>query len=115
MNDISQVEVSQTSPREDDDLRQLLVGLLAVRSGLLEDQHFTAACAAWAPRRETSLLDLLVGQGRLRSGDVALLLLLGERQLERHGGSVEDALAADDVPQAPRPLVGLYVPDRPPL
>jgi hypothetical protein len=110
MSDISQVEVSPPSWAEDDGPRQLLLALLAVQAGLLDGEQFTAVCASWAPRQQASLTDLLVRQGRLTPSDVALLLLLLERHLERHG-SVEDVLTSLAGTQTQSLLAGITDPD----
>jgi tetratricopeptide (TPR) repeat protein len=111
MSDISQVEVSRPSWAEDDGPRQLLLGLLAVRAGLLDGDQYTAACASWAPRKEPSLTDVLVQQGRLTSSDVALLFLLLERHLERQDGSIEDTLTAVAGTEAGSLFAGVTDPD----
>jgi tetratricopeptide (TPR) repeat protein len=74
-----------------DTARNLLFGVLAWRSGLIDADQFTAGCRHWAQHPERPLADYLVERGRLSTEDRAALDPLLARNLERHGG---DALAA---------------------
>jgi hypothetical protein len=74
-----------------DTARNLLFGVLAWRSGLIDADQFISGCRHWAEHPERPLADRLVERGRLSAEDRAVLEQLLERNVQRHGG---DALAA---------------------
>src|SRR5262249_7297640 len=82
---------SSTSLNRD---RNLLFGVLALQTGLLDSFQFTEACAAWAARRQATLADLLVERKWLTPIDRSLVNDLLDRAIERRGGDVRASLAA---------------------
>jgi hypothetical protein len=74
-----------------DTARNLLYGVLAWRTGLVDADQFASGCQSWAEHREQPLADLFAERGWLSAADRAALDVLLERNLRRHGG---DALAA---------------------
>ena len=59
--------------------RNVLFGVLALQSGLIDADRFLDACTAWAARKDVPLAELMVGRGWLRSEDRAWV----ERLLEQ--------------------------------
>ena len=74
--------------------RHLLLGLLALQNGTINQGHFLAAFQAWTLDRSKSLADHLEAQGDLTAARRVLLEGLADVHLEAHGGDVEKSLAA---------------------
>jgi tRNA A-37 threonylcarbamoyl transferase component Bud32 len=72
----------------------LLVGLLALQSQLINRQHLVAAVRQWVDGRSTTLGEILVARRALLAGDLAALKVLVTRLLELHSDDVERTLAA---------------------
>ena len=89
--------------------RNLLFGLIAMQSDLIEMRHFVDACTLWGSRKETSLADILVEQGWLVPEDRQHVDYLLQRRLQKSGGDVKQPLSgmSDDVKLA------LYLSGRP--
>ncbi len=74
--------------------RDLLFGLLALQTGLIDAPKLVAAFHAWGRDKGHSLADHLVYQGGLDPADRPLLEGLAEAHLRRHGGDSARSLAA---------------------
>src|SRR5262249_36304119 len=73
--------------------RNLLFGILALQTGLLTREQFTAAVEAWATRKQTPLADILVERGWLTPADREHVNYLVERQVQLHAGDAHAGLA----------------------
>jgi serine/threonine-protein kinase len=78
-------------PRADCDL---LFGLLALQTGLIDQGQLVAAFQAWTRDRSRALADHLSGRGDLDADDRAAVEALVARHLRKHGGSTDRSLAA---------------------
>jgi PAS domain S-box-containing protein len=105
--------------------RNLLFGVLALQTELIDATQFIEACLLWTTRKEESLADLLLGRGWIELADSAHVEYLVERKLQRHGGNVHASLAAipDDIKHSlaalgdddiQRSLAGGLLPSEPP-
>ena len=74
--------------------RSLLLGLLALQNGLIDQGQLVAAFQAWTLDKSKSLADHLEARGNLTASKRALLDALAEVHLEAHGGDVYKSLAA---------------------
>jgi eukaryotic-like serine/threonine-protein kinase len=74
--------------------RQLLLGLLALQNGIINQGQLVHAFQAWTLDKSKSLADHLEARGDLTGAKRALLEGLVEVHLEAHGGDVEKSLAA---------------------
>ena len=74
--------------------RQLLFGLIALQTGLINQGQLLAAFQAWTLDKSKSLADHLEAGGDLAGARRAALEVLANAHLERHGGDVEKSLAA---------------------
>src|SRR5262249_54924673 len=81
--------------------RNLLFGVLALQADLLDNDRFAEACSAWAVRKGTPLADLLVERGWLTPDARALIHVLLECLLKRHGDA-RASLAAVAGPEVRR-------------
>ena len=79
--------------------RNLLFGLIAMQSDLIEMRQFVDACTLWGSRKETSLADILVEQGWLVPEDRQHVDYLLQRRLKKSGRDVKQSLSgmSDDV------------------
>jgi len=92
--------------------RNLLLGLLALQNGIINQVQLVAAFQAWTLDKTRSLADHLEARGDLIGARRVLLEGLVEVHLEAHGGDVEKSLAAvAAVPALRRSLAGLDDPD----
>src|SRR5262245_15819362 len=73
---------------------QLLFGLLALQTGLINQAALMAAFHAWTQDKARPLADHLVALGHLDAAHRPLLEGLAAAHLARHGGDVERSLAA---------------------
>ena len=98
--------------------RNLLLGVLALQSDLIDCRRFVDACVLWATRKDEPLLDLLIERGWIDKSDKIHLEYFLKRTLERHGGDaraslaampdgVKRSLAAIDDPEIHQSLAGL--------
>ncbi|MBI1916012.1 MAG: PAS domain-containing protein [Planctomycetes bacterium] len=87
-----------TAPTPDTD-RNLLFGVLALQTDLIDAAQFVEACTLWTTRKGLALSDLLVEKGWITTEDKADIQRLVERKLKKHGGDARAGLAAvaDDV------------------
>jgi len=81
-------------PQTTDPSRDLLLGLLALQTGLIDQNQVVAAFHAWTRDKTRSLADHLVAMGHLAPAHRPLLEGLAAAHLERHGGDAEKSLAA---------------------
>src|SRR5262245_29937520 len=81
--------------------RNLLVGVLALQVGLIDNSQFAEACGAWAARRDRPLADLLVERGWLTTASRGLVEQLLSQRLTRTAGDVRASLA-DSLARLPR-------------
>jgi serine/threonine-protein kinase len=74
--------------------RDLLVGLLALQNGLVDQDKLILAFRTWTRDRSRPIAEILAIQGAIDAGDRDLLEALAAKQIKRHGGDVEKSLAA---------------------
>jgi eukaryotic-like serine/threonine-protein kinase len=74
--------------------RHLLLGLLALQNGIINQGQLVLAFQAWTLDKSQSLADHLEARGELTGAKRALLEALAEFHLEAHGGDVAKSLAA---------------------
>ena len=74
--------------------RDLLFGLLALQNGLINQVQLVAAFQAWTLDKAHALAEHLVGRGDLDPDDRSAVEALVARHLKKHGGDVEQSLAA---------------------
>jgi serine/threonine-protein kinase len=79
--------------------RNLLFGLLALQTGLIDQAGLVAAFQAWARDKARPLADHLVALGHLTPGQRPVVEAIADLHLEAHGGSAERSLAA--IPAGP--------------
>ena len=84
--------------------QNLLFGLIAMQSDLIDMRQFVDACTLWGSRKESSLADILVGQGWLLADDKKHVDYLLQRRLQKAGGDVKKSLAG--MPGAVRDVLG---------
>ncbi len=92
--------------------RNLLFGLLAVQLEFVAQNDLIAAMNAWAIAKAKSLGQILVERGALSPADRALLDMVVEKHIERHGGDARESLAALRAPKEPTgPLTAGLAPE----
>jgi hypothetical protein len=74
--------------------KDLLLGLLALQNGLINQSQLVAAFHAWTLDKGRSLADQLVDRGDIDDDDRAAIGGLVARHIKKHGGDVERSLAA---------------------
>jgi serine/threonine protein kinase/Flp pilus assembly protein TadD len=78
-----------------DDSRNILIAVLALRSGLIDAEQFAAVCDEYAANHDLSLADMLVERGWVsRSGRDDLLRRL-EEKLSAHNGDARSGLGTE--------------------
>jgi serine/threonine protein kinase/tetratricopeptide (TPR) repeat protein len=77
-----------------DTARHLLLGLLALQTGLIDQAALVAAFHAWTRDKARPLADHLIDLGHLEPDHRPLLEGLAAAHLARHGGDIERSLAA---------------------
>ena len=80
--------------RRDAANRDLLIGLLALQNGLVDQDVLVLAFRAWTRDKSRPIAEILAAQGAIDAGERALLEGLAAKQLSRHGGDAEKSLAA---------------------
>ncbi len=78
----------------DDANRDLLIGLLALQNGLVEQDALVSAFRAWTRDKARPLAEILAARGAIDPDERALLEGLAGKHLERHGGDAGRSLAA---------------------
>ena len=74
--------------------RNLLFGVLALQTDLIDSSQFADACATWAIRKSVALADILIERGWITTSDKADVEKLMERKLKRHGDDLQATLDA---------------------
>jgi tRNA A-37 threonylcarbamoyl transferase component Bud32 len=87
--------------------RNLLFGVLALQTDLLDAAQFVEACTLWTTRKNLALADLLVEKGWITAVDRADIERLLERKIQKHGGDARASLAAVAAPDVKRSLAAL--------
>ncbi|TWU05173.1 Serine/threonine-protein kinase PknD [Symmachiella macrocystis] len=82
--------------------RNLLFGLIAMQSDLIDMRQFVDACTLWGSRKDSTLAEILVDQKWLLPEDRQHVDYLLQRRMQKVGGDVRKSLAAipDDVKTA---------------
>jgi serine/threonine-protein kinase len=81
-------------PRPLDPSRDLLFGLLALQTGLINQAQLVAAFHAWTQASDRPMAAILAEQGALSTPCVTLVEGLVTEHLRRHGSDLERSLAA---------------------
>ncbi len=71
----------------------LLFGLLALQTGLIDQGALFTAFAAWTRDKSQSLADYLIALGALDRDDRAAVEVMAHRHLKKHGGEIGKSLA----------------------
>jgi serine/threonine-protein kinase len=74
--------------------RNLLFGLLALQTGLIQQAQLVAGLHAWTCDKSRTLADYLVALGHLNAAQRAAVEALAALHVDAHGGDVERSLAA---------------------
>jgi serine/threonine protein kinase/tetratricopeptide (TPR) repeat protein len=82
--------------------RDLLFGLLALQTGLINQAQLMAAFHAWTQARDRSMAEILAEQGVISTPCLTLVEGLVIEHLRRHGGDPERSLAAIGVGRSTR-------------
>jgi serine/threonine-protein kinase len=75
-----------------DTIHGLLFGVLALQMDLIDPTQLVEVCVAWARRKETPLIDLLLERGWITPQDKADLERLAERKLKNSHGDARASL-----------------------
>src|SRR3954470_4410163 len=81
-------------PLTADPSRDLLFGLLALQTGLIQQAQLVAAFHAWTCDKSRPLADHLIALGHINAAQRAAVEALANLHVETHGGDVEKSLAA---------------------
>src|SRR3954468_9865242 len=81
-------------PLTTDPSRDLLVGLLALQTGLIQQAQLVAAFHAGTCDKSRPLADHLIALGHINAAQRAAVEALANLHVETHGGKVEESLAA---------------------
>jgi eukaryotic-like serine/threonine-protein kinase len=73
--------------------RDLLLGLLALQNGLIDQGQLVAAFQAWTLDKASALADHLIALGHLNGAQKAVVEAMAELHVAKHG-DVERSLAA---------------------
>jgi len=77
--------------------KNLLFGVIALQSDLIDTRQFVDACALWSSRKSMSLAEVLIQQGWLNDEDREHVEYLLQRRIAKQGGDVRQSLAAAPV------------------
>jgi PAS domain S-box-containing protein len=80
-------------PTADTD-ENLLFGVIALQSDLISMQQFVDGCTLWSSRKESSLADVLIGQGWLNDEDRRHVEYLLQRRLKKSARNPRETIAA---------------------
>ncbi|MFI5461261.1 MAG: serine/threonine-protein kinase [Isosphaerales bacterium] len=78
----------------------LLFGLIALQTGMIDQSALVAAFHAWTRDKSRSIAEILLGQGAIDADDRTLLEGLVTKHLKRHGDNVEKSLPAVAAPRS---------------
>jgi eukaryotic-like serine/threonine-protein kinase len=81
-------------PQSTDPSRELLFGLLALQTGMIDQGALFAAFAAWTRDKARSLADHLGDRGGLDADGRAAIEAMVGVHVKKHGGDIEKSLAA---------------------
>lgn len=73
--------------------RNVLFGVLAVQTDLIDATQFVEVCADWVTRKETPLAELLIERGWITTADQADVERLLQRKLHKHGPDARPTVA----------------------
>jgi serine/threonine-protein kinase len=73
--------------------RNLLFGILAVQTELIDVGQFVEVCADWIVHKQTPLAELLIERGWITGADRADVERLLQRKLQKHGEDIPSTLA----------------------
>ncbi|QDT67024.1 protein kinase domain-containing protein [Calycomorphotria hydatis] len=73
--------------------RNLLFGVLALQSDLIDSRQFVDACTLWASRKETPLAEILIEQHALDEEDREHVEYLLCRKLKKNNDNIQSSLA----------------------
>src|SRR6516165_5973100 len=73
--------------------RNLLFGVLALQTDIIDADRFAEACSAWAAKKSTPLAELLQQRGWITAEERAHVEFLLERKLRKHRGDIHASLA----------------------
>jgi serine/threonine protein kinase len=85
-----------------DAARDLLFGLLALQTGLINQAQLVAAFHAWTQARDRTMAEILAEQGALATNCLTLVEAFVLEHLRRHGSDPERSLAALGVGRSTR-------------
>jgi serine/threonine protein kinase len=91
-----------TVPPTTDAARDLLFGLLALQTGLINQGQLVAAFHAWTQARDRPMAEILAEQGALATNCLTAVEALVVEHLRRHGNDPERSLAALGVGRSTR-------------
>jgi PAS domain S-box-containing protein len=74
--------------------KNLLFGVIAMQSDLIDVRQFVDACTLWSSRKESTLADVLIQQGWLLDDDRRHVEYLLQRRMKKQGGDARKSLAA---------------------
>src|SRR5271169_4100765 len=94
-------------PHSADASRDLLFGLLALQTGLIDQGALFAAFAAWTRDKSRSLADQLVALGHLDAARRTAVEAIADVHVQALGGDIEKSLAALAVGRATRESLAL--------
>jgi serine/threonine protein kinase/tetratricopeptide (TPR) repeat protein len=89
-------------PRTLDASRDLLFGLLALQTGLINQTQLVAAFHAWTQARDRPMAEILAEQGAMEAPCLSLVEGLVIEHLRRHGSDPERSLAAIGIGRSTR-------------
>jgi tetratricopeptide (TPR) repeat protein/tRNA A-37 threonylcarbamoyl transferase component Bud32 len=88
--------------------RDLLIGLLALQNGLIDQDVLVTAFRAWTRDKSKPIAELLAAQGAIDLDERSLLEGLAAKHIKRSGGDSERTLAAiNAAPSIRRKLAGI--------
>ena len=74
--------------------KNLLFGVIAMQSALIDMRQFVDACTLWSSRKDSTMADVLVEQGWLQEEVRSHVDYLLARRVKKLGGDVRKLLAA---------------------
>jgi len=74
--------------------KNLLFGVIALQSDLIDTRQFVDACTLWSSRKSSTLAEILIQQGWLNEEDREHVEYLLQRRIAKQGGDVRQSLAA---------------------
>ena len=80
--------------RTDETPRDLLFGLLALHTGLIDQEQLLGAFGAWSRDKGKPLAELLLERGAIDAEGRLILVAMAEKLLKLHAGDTEKSLAA---------------------